>query len=178
MTKIILLCVLLAMVSCAPLARLHRETLPIMYDNTTVSVVTDNVLLFPQMSDKEFMKILSSRLNDATKAEIAKQGRLKVISACGPKTLKIVQEITGITVNTVTDVSTGFFLFQLFRGSATSTKSDNFSINTTTTVIDCESSKTLGVQNYQYDGQNPIESLQAIAWYNVWYAYTHQRGPI
>lgn len=155
---------------------LNQLTKPIIYDNATISIVTDNVLLFPQMSEKEFIKILATRLTDFTTAEIAKQGNLKVTPACGPRTLKVVQEITGITANTVTDISTGFFLFQLFRGSATSTKSDNISINTTTTVFDCESGKTLGIQNYQYDGPNPIESLQAIAWYNVWYTYTHQRG--
>jgi hypothetical protein len=164
------------MVGCAPLARLHRATLPINYYNATLSVVSDNVLLFPQTQDKEFIKILASRLNDVTKAEIENRGSLKVIPACGPRTLKVVQEITGITANTVTDVSTGFFVFQLFRGSATSTKSDMIYINTTTSVIDCENGKTLGAYSYQGYGQSPIETLQSIAAYNVYYVYDHQRG--
>lgn len=176
MKKIIVACLLVGLMGCAPLVRLHRATLPILYDNAAISVVTDNVLLFPQTQDRDFIKILSSRLNDATKTEIENRGSLKVISACGPRTLRVVQEITGITANTVTDVSTGFFVFQLFRGSATSTKSDMIYINTTTSVIDCESGKTMGSYNYQGYGQSPIETLQSIAAYNVYYVYEHQRG--
>ena len=177
MKTTMVLCALFLLVSCGPLNRLQRASLPIAYDNVTVSIVTDNVLSFPQTPDKEFVKIIASHLDGATKAEITKQGSLKTISACEPRTLKAVQEITGITANTITDVSTGFLPFQLFRGSATSTKSDAIYINTTTTVVDCENNRTLGAYNYQGYGysQYTTEILQEIALYNVYYIYTHQR---
>lgn len=176
MKKAAAIIILFALVGCGPLQRIVQKTLPIKYDNVTVSVKADNVLYFPPMQDKEFVKILTARLNDSTISEIASQGNLRVNSSCGSRTLKVIQEVTGISVNTVTDVNTGFFLFQLFRGSATSTKSDIIYINTTTSVIDCESGKILGTYAYQNYGQNPVEILQGLASYNVWYVYSHQRG--
>ena len=174
MKKIIVVCLLVALVGLIGCASLQRARLPIMYDNAVVSVITDNVLLFPQTQDKEFIKILASRLNDVTKAEIENRGSLKVTPACGPRTLKVVQEITGITVtaNTVTNVEARSFV----RSSATSTKSDMIYINTTTSVIDCENGKTLGAYSYQGYGQSPIETLQGIAADNVDHVYEHQRG--
>jgi hypothetical protein len=160
---------------CAVLNK-FKDPGPVLYDNAIISIVTDNVLLIPKMPDNDFMPILVTRLNEFTKAEIQKQGDLKVISDCRPRTLKIVQDVTGITANTVTDVSTGFFLFQVFRGSATATKGDEIYINTITTVMDCQSGRTLGTYNCQGWGQNPTEALQSAAWYSVTYAYEHQRG--
>ncbi|HRY37302.1 MAG TPA: hypothetical protein P5347_01155 [Smithellaceae bacterium] len=148
---------------------------PIIYDNATISTISDHALLSLKTSDKDFVPILTSRLNEFTKAEVVKQGRLKVTSACAPRTLKVVQEITGITVKTVTDVDVSAKIFQ-FKGKGSSTITDNFTINTTTTVIDCESGKTLGIYDYQYEGPNPIDLLQTIAGYNVWCVYVHQRG--
>jgi len=172
----VLLIIGLILSGCAPMKRLQKATEPIRYDNTVISIVADNVLLFPKMTDKDFIPLLSTRLNDITKTEIAKQGNLKIISACEPRTLKFTQEITGITVNTVTDVNTGFFMFQIIRGSATSTKSDVIYINTVTTISDCETGKILGSYPYQSYGQNPVDILQSLAYYNVYYVYDHQRS--
>jgi hypothetical protein len=172
----IIISIILIIMGCGPINRMQKAMEPIKYDNVIVSVVADNVLFFPPMQDKEFMQILTSRLSDSTISEITRQGNLKVVKSCEPRTLKVIQEVTGVSANTVTDVSTGFFLFQLFRGSATSTKSDYIYIDTTTSVMDCESSKVLGVYPYQNYGQNPIEILRGLALYNVWYVYSHQRG--
>ena len=177
MKRIMILLILFVMLaSCGFLDRLQRESSPILYDNIIISIVTDKALVFSKMSDKDFLPTLSSQLNNFTKAEIAQQGSLKVTSVCEPRTLKVVQEVTGVTINTVTDVQTGFILSQLLRGTANSKTSDKIYINTTTTIVDCESGKELGSYNYQSEGQNPIESLQTIAAYNVYYAYAHQRG--
>ncbi len=91
---------------------MQRGSGPVLYDNATISIGTDNLLLFPKIENmnKEFTQTLAMRLSECTKAEMAKQDSLKVTSTCEPRTLKIAQEITGITVNTVTDTSTGFFL--------------------------------------------------------------------
>jgi len=166
----------LFLASCGPLQRLHQSALPVKYDNVMISVTADNVLFFPPMQDKEFMKIVTSRLTDSTKSEVASQGNYKLVSSCGPRTIKLTQEITGLTANTVTNVRTGFFLFQIFSGSATSTKGDIIYIDTDTKVIDCESGNTLNTYKYQNYGINPLEIIQGIAFYNVWYAYSHQRG--
>lgn len=176
MKKVICFVFIGLLIGCVPLTKLQRASMPILYDNAIISVVTDNILLFPKMDDKDFIPAISTRLNDITKTELTKQGSLKLISECEPRTLRVAQEITGITVSTVTDVNTGFFLFQLLRGGATSTKSDMIYINTVTTVSDCETGKVLGSYNYQSSGQNPIDILQSIAGYNVYYVYNHQRG--
>jgi hypothetical protein len=173
MKKLILVIVCLLMAGCGPIIQIKRAVLPIMYDNATISIVTENALLFPKMENKDFMPLFATRLKEYTKTEIAKQGNLQIISACKPRTLKVTQEITGVTVNSSTDVSTGFFLFQLIRGSANSTKKDMININTTTTVADCESGKILGVYDYQSNGDNPVNILQYIAFYNVYYIYAH-----
>jgi hypothetical protein len=149
-----------------------------MYDNVIISVVTDNVLLFPKITDKDFIPLLATHLKNETKREIIKQGSLKIISKCEPRTLKITQEITGVTVNTVTDVNTGFFVFQLLRGSVTSTKSDMICIDSIITISDCESGKILGTYNYQSSNQNPIDILKNIAFYDVYYVYYHQYDEI
>jgi hypothetical protein len=173
---VILLILSLILTSCGNFARVEKEPAPILYDNIMISIVTDKAIVFPKMSDKDFLSTVSSQLNNFTKAEIVKQGSLKVTSVCEHRTLKIVQEVTGITANTVTDAQTGFILFQLFRGTVNSKTKDIIYINTTATIVDCESGKELGSYNYQSEGQNPIESLQTIAAYNVYYAYAHQRG--
>jgi hypothetical protein len=177
MKKIVTLVIIgLIIIGCAPIHRLQNSSKPVMYDNVIISIATDNLLLFPQTTDKDFIPLLSSHLNDATKNEILRQGNLKVTSSCAPRTLKANQEITGMTVNTVTDVNTGFFIFQLLRGKATSTQSNIIYINTTMTILDCETGKILGSYPYQFSGQNPIDILQDIASYNVYNIYDNQRG--
>lgn len=173
MKKIILVAVILIfIIGCARLNSLR----PILYDNITYSIVTDNILLHTPANDKNIIPVLATRLNDFTKVEITNQGNLKIIPSCGPRTIKIVQEITGYTINSVTNVSTGFVPFFIFRGHATTTTGDNIIINTTASIIDCESEKILGTYNYYNEGPNPVDVLQAIAWYNVTCVYTHQRG--
>ena len=140
-----------------------------------LDIKTDRVLIQPATQDKEFLKILTDRLNESTIYEISSQGDLKVTESCVPRTLKAVQEVTGVSVASVTDVNTGFFLFQLFRGSATATKTDAVYINTTTSVFDCETGKLLGTYPSQGYGNNPIEALQAVAAYNMYYVYSLRR---
>lgn len=178
MKKIIIVAVLfVALVGCAPWARLQRKSLPILYDKATISTVADNVLLYPPSPDsKELTRVISLRLNEEAETAIAARGNMKIVPVCGPRTLRVVQKVTSITGNTITDTVTGFFVFQLLRGSATSTKNDMLYINTATSIADCESGEVFGTYPYQGYGQNPIETLQNIATYNVYYIYEHQRG--
>jgi hypothetical protein len=148
----------------------------ILYDNITYSIVTDKILVHPPTNDNNIIPVLATRLNDFTKTEIEKQGNLKITSSCGPRTMKIVQDITGYTINSVTNVSTGFLPFFIIRGQSTATTGDNIIINTTASIIDCESGKILRTYNYSNEGPNPVDVLQDIAWYNVNYAYKHRRG--
>lgn len=177
MKKILILSfVSLILISCEPIRKIQRISMPVNYDNIIISITTENALMFTQGTDKNFLPLLSSRLKDITQTEISKQGNLIIVSTCGPRTLKFTQEITGITMTTVTDVNTGFLPFQIIRGSATSTKSDVISVNTTAIISDCETGKILGSYPYQSSGQNPVDALQSLAYYNVYYAYNHQRG--
>jgi hypothetical protein len=171
----VLFCVF-TLVGCGTVNHLRGIETPIMYDNATVSIITDNVLSIQQDSDKSIMPQLASRLDGFSKAEILKQGSMKVTQSCGDRTMKVVQEITDISTNTVTDIKTGFFLTQLFRGTATSTKSDIINVNATLTVTDCQSGKILGTHSNQFSNQSLINILREIAEYNIWFAYSYQRG--
>ena len=168
-TLVAILILVFTLSSCAR----NQLARPIIYDNATISIISENALLSLKTSDKDFVPILASRLNEFTKAEIVKQGSLKVTSACAPRTLKVVQDIIGITVKTVTDVDVSAKIF-LFKGKGNATVIDNFTINTTTKVIDCESGETLGIYDYQQEGPNLIDLLHNIAGYNVLCVYAHQ----
>jgi len=156
-------------------ASFRGEPGPKLYDNATISIVSDNILL-PQTIDKDFTQIVIMRLNEFTKSEIERQGNLEVAPECAPRTLKITQEITSIVVSSISEVHTGFLPFQIFRGSATATKGDDIAISTSTSVYDCESGKKLGAYDYTTNNPNPIDLLKYLAAVNVSFVYRYQHG--
>jgi hypothetical protein len=118
---------------------------------------------------KEFMPIVPERLKEYTEAEVAVQGGLKVVPTCGPKTLKMTQDIESISVGSKADMS-----FNIFRSSATASKSDDIRISINTFIIDCESGKKLVTFSYQNKGQDLIVILKELAKWNVQYLYDCQ----
>ena len=151
----------------------------ILYDHAIVSVTADNVLSFPntQASDKDFLKSVSTRLAELTKTEIASVGKMGEVAECGPKTMKIIQEITGVKIDTVTYHQGKFFVAQIFTpGSGTSTKNDIFYIDTITKLVDCETGKTLDTYNHHDDGPNILDVLKNVALSSVYFACDHQKG--
>ena len=160
-------------------ATISKEPGPKLYDNATFSIISDNTLLVPQTTDsKDFMRIILTRLSEFTDTEIKEQGGLNVVPLCGPRTLKITQDIASIVVSSVNEVFIGRFLSYLVKGLVTSTKNDDVSISINTSVVDCESGKKLGAVSYQSArGKNPIDLLKELAALNVYYAYSYQYGP-
>ena len=170
---IVLLATTMMIFGCASY---RGEPGPKLYDNATISIISNNILL-PQIVDKDFTQIVITRLDEFTKSEIQGQGNLELTPECGQRTLKIIQDITSIVIGSVTEVRTGFLPFQIFRGSATATKGEDIAISTIISVYDCESGKRLGTYNYTSNSQNPIDSLKYLAAWNVSFAYRYQYGP-
>lgn len=174
MKNIYLLCILTAVISgCS----IFLGPKPKLYDNAFVVINSDNTLILQQSSDKEFkglqqsgdkemMRIIRTRLNEFTEDELASRGDLKVVPACGPRTLKIIQDIESVSVSSLAEF-----------GRKSFTKSDDIHVSISTAVEDCESGKKLVKFSYQNKGQDIIKVVKALASWNVSYAYGYQYGP-
>jgi hypothetical protein len=55
-------------------ATFRGELGPKLYDNATSLIISDNTLLLPQTTDKDFMRIVLTRLSEFTDTEIKGQG--------------------------------------------------------------------------------------------------------
>jgi hypothetical protein len=145
---------------------------PKLYDNATLVITSNNVLLTPQTLDNEFMRTVRARLNGYTESELASEGDLKVVQTCGPRTLKIVQDIASVNIGSHTDVSLGFF----FRSATTKTSSD-ISVSITEVVEDCETGRKLFDSSDSRDGDDIVTILSDLAHRSVKNAYEYQRRP-
>jgi hypothetical protein len=150
---------------------------PKLYDNVLIVINSDNTLLQQQSSDKEFkelqqsgdkdmMRIVRTRLNEFSEDELASHGDLKVVPACGPRTLKIIQDIESISVSSLVEA-----------GRKSFTKSDDIHVSISTSIEDCESGKKLGKFSHQYNGQDLVAVVKYIASWDVSDAYEYQYGP-
>lgn len=182
MKNIYLLCMLLLTV-ISGCSTFRGPPGPKLYDHAFIVVNSDNTLLQQQSSDKELkelqqsggkdmLRIVRTRLNEFTEDELASQGDLKVVSVCGPRTLKITQDIVSISASSLTDIKVGFM-----GGSATGKKSDDVFVSISTTIEDCESGIKLVKYSYHNNGRELIAVVKDIASDNVSKAYDYQYGP-
>ena len=180
MKNIYLLCMLTAVISGCTFLLGPR---PKLYDNAFIVIKSDNTLILQQSSDKELkdlqqssdkemMRIVRTRLNEFTEDELASRGDLKVVPTCGPRTLKITQDIESIGASSLTDINSGFT-----GRSSTEKKSDDVFLSTSTTIEDCESGKKLVKFSYQNNGRDLIQVIKYLASLNISYAYSYQYGP-
>jgi hypothetical protein len=145
---------------------------PKLYDNVVFITKTDSVLLLPPTLDKEFVSVVRSRLHDTSKRELTNYGDLKNVDDCAPRTLKITQDITGITVSGET-YSAG----SIFRPAVTTTKKDDVRVSNDVIVQDCVTGKTLESFSYYTNGLDPTDVIRWLSQANVSYVYNHQHGP-
>jgi hypothetical protein len=144
---------------------------PKLYDNATLVITSNNVLLTPQTLDNEFMRTVRARLNGYTESELASEGDLKLVQTCGPRTLKIVQDIASVNIGSHTHVSLGLFL------SATAKTISDISVSITEVVEDCETGRKLFDSSDSKDGADIATILSDLAHRSVKEAYDYQRRP-
>lgn len=163
----------IAVMSVVLFAGCATRTGPKLYDNAMLVVTTENAMLAQQQPrDSDFMRTLTLRLNEFTEAELAANGDLKSVKACGPRTMQIVQDLESLNIGNVTEVSGGFF-----RRSATAVKNDDVRMSIGTKVIDCATGAQLMKFSYQNNGPDPFEVLKKLARWNVREAYVQQLAP-
>ncbi len=143
---------------------------PKLYDNIVLVTMSENVLLVPQSIEKEFIRVMSTRQTEFSQTEVAKQGDLRVVPACGPRTMKVTQDITGVAMSDVTKLS-----YWIFRPTAT--KTDEVRVTINTTVEDCETGKRLGIHSESENGTDPASVLSSLASSDISIAYSYQRAP-
>lgn len=137
---------------------------PKLYDNLTLVVKTENTLIVPTSTDREFLKIVSARLQDFTETAVNAEGDLKVTGACGPRTLRIVQDLVSVSLGSQSEYTTGFV-------SAKTKTQQDLHVSASITIQDCELGKNLWKSVETESGQNPSEILQGLAEKGVSEAY-------
>ncbi len=142
------------------------------YDNAVLVVVTENALLIPTTIDKDFIKLIGDRLNKFTALEFERLGRLQLTDKCGPRTLKVTQEVSGLTISGLTQSTAGGF----FKPSVTTSKNDEVRATIDLTVQDCETGKKFRTYSYTHSGKDPAQVLKDFAGWNAGYAHRHQNA--
>jgi|GEM_PF-3174053 len=143
---------------------------PRLYDNAVIVINSENALLLQQQIDHNFMRIVNIRMNEFAADAIAAYGDLKVVPACGPRTMKIMQDVQSLSITNLVEISPGFW-------STKSKKKDNVRALVGTTVTDCETGVRLGKIANSEDGQDPFAVLRKLVRENISDAYDYQNGP-
>ena len=144
---------------------------PKIYDNATVVVVSDKLISRPPITESELLKNIRLRYADFTEAALQSEGDLKVVSKCGPRTLKITQDLETITFGRAVEVSsTGFF-----QRDAKSKSNDDVFLSINTIVEDCETGERLGSRVYNAKGPDLVPAMREVTNDSVSVAYKFQQ---
>ncbi len=162
----------IATVSLLTVACAARPTGHKIYDKVVLVSKTDNILLSPSNISPEFIKIFSARIHDFSETELTSQGDLELVTSCGPRTLKVMQDVASLGVGSQSEASTSGF----FVPKATAKASSEITVTITTTITDCETNKILKKFTYSNNGQDPAAVLQTISNWNIYEVYQRQRA--
>ncbi|MFA6498235.1 MAG: hypothetical protein WCV64_02755 [Desulfurivibrionaceae bacterium] len=98
---------------------------------------TDGAITVPPDVSKEFIETIRARAITITQDELAKQGDMTPVDACGPKVMKVTQDITAISMSQNLVVSRGFF------GAITQDTKQEVNISTSLKLEDCQTGKLI-----------------------------------
>ena len=129
-----------------------------LYDNVVIEIITDNALLSPQNIDKDFIDKFHNRMIDLSESVIAKKGNFNIVSQCGPRTTKIILDVTNISIGNYVRSSIGFW-----PGSSVAVEKNNFKINASSTLVDCVTGRKFGKDSYNEDGDDIMNVMKQIA---------------
>ena len=145
-----------------------QPTGPKLYERAFLVVKADGVITVPTDMSKKFVETVRSRAAAIAQAEFAKQGDMVAAQSCGEKTVRVVQDITAISMGLNTVASRGFF------GSVTQDTKQEVNIGTSLRLEDCLSGKLIYSYDYATSGNNPAQILQTLVSYNIYLAYYNQ----
>jgi endo-alpha-1,4-polygalactosaminidase (GH114 family) len=130
-----------------------------------LEVKSDGVITVPPDLSKEFVENIRSRADTVSKEEVSKQGDMKIIDACAPRTMRVLQKITSISLSQNLTASQSFF------GRVTQDTKQEVSISTALRIEDCDTGKLVYSYDYVANGTNPAQILQRLVNYNIYLAY-------
>lgn len=144
-----------AIILTLPSCSLNKVRGPKLYEKIFIKVETENTLIVPTSTDREFLSIIKSRLLSLSEIVIPEEGNLRPASECGPKTMKIVHDIASINLGGQSDYRAGFI---------TDTKKTNqyIEIATLIRVEDCETGKILYRGDKTERGNTPYEVIRSL----------------
>jgi hypothetical protein len=157
------LLVALALAGCA-----SKPTGPKLFDSANLVVKADGAITVPPDLSKDFVETIRSRTVLIAKSELAKQGDMTQADSCGPRVMKVVQDISAISMSQNLSASRGLF------GGVTQDTKQEVNISTSLRLEDCQTGKLLYSYDYAVTGNNPAQILQTLVEYNIYLAYRSQ----
>mgnify|MGYP003385364679 CR=1 FL=1 len=145
-----------------------KPTGPKLYNDVFLVTKADGVITVPVNLSKEFIESIRARAAKIAQTEVAQQGDMNIVESCGPKVMKVVQEITSVSMSENLVSSFGFF------GGVTQDTKQETRISTSMRVEDCQSGKLIFAYDFDKKGTNPAEILLSAVNHNISRAYRYQ----
>ena len=141
-----------------------------LYTGVRLIVKSDVVLKVPTDLPKEFIEISRNRLLAFSKNEVEKRGDLTLTENCSEKTMRVIQEITAITLGG----ETSDYKANWIVPGGTKKTEQNTNLSTSLRVEDCTTGKLLYSSDFEEKGSSFAKLLQEIAKDSIKYAYRNQ----
>ena len=170
--KTISLLILFSITAISGCAKSRGPMGPKLYDNAFVVIKSNATAVRTQTDDKDILRVTHTRLGEFTSDELVAQGDLKPVQTCGPRTLKITQDIQSLGTESAIIVK-----HKLFSTRTIGEQHDDFRVSINTTIEDCETGKRFETFTYDNHGIDLVEVLKTLASWNVAEAYRFQHGP-
>jgi hypothetical protein len=107
-------------------------------------IKSDATVVTTQAEENDVLRMAHLRLNEFTSDELAARGDLKAVQMCGPRTLKITEDIQSIGTESAVSVK-----HKLFWSRSTGEQHEDFRVSINTIVEDCVTGKRL--ESFTYD---------------------------
>lgn len=141
-----------------------------LYTEVQLIVKSDDVLKVPTDMSKEFIETSRNRLFVFSKNEVEKQGDLKLTETCSTKTIRVIQEITAISLGgEMSDYKANWIV-----PGGTKKTVQNTNLSTSLRVEDCTTGKMLYSSDLNEEGSNFAKLLQEVAEDSIKYTYRKQ----
>lgn len=143
-----------------------------LYDSAVLSVRSDGVITVPTDLSKEFIETIRARAAAMSLSELSTQSDLNSVGQCGPRTMRVRQEITAIAISQNVTASRSFI-----SGNVSSDAKQDISITTSLRIEDCSDGRLVHSYDYTSNGTNPAQILSTLVSYNIYLAdyYKHKR---
>jgi hypothetical protein len=171
-TRTISVSILLLIATISGCSSFRKPPGPKLYDYAFVVIKSDATVVTTQAEENDVLRIAHLRLSEFTSDELSARGDLKAVQMCGPRTLKITEDIQSIGTESAVSVK-----HKLFWSRSTGEQHEDFRVSINTIVEDCVTGKRLESFTYDNHGIDLVAVLKTLASWNVSEAYRYQHGP-